>query len=759
MPGMTTEDTRDSPGSDAVGRETETGKRLREVLEHSLDASYKRNLKTDVYDYLSPVFARISGYSSEEMKALPVKAVLMLTHPDDEAEIRRALAASMEPSANATHELEYRFKHKDGRYRWLHDRFTVIRDGSGEAVAQIGSVGDITERKLAEAALWDSEINFRAFFDSFTDMIVACASDGRLLFANSAVTDTLGYSQAELDGMSSLDLYPSDRKEEAESHMAANFEGGMERCHIPLARKDGRLIPVETRVSRGRWSGADCVFSISRNLTEEQEALLRFEQLFRNNPALMALSSLPDHRFCDVNDAFLRMLGYSRGEIICKTISEIGLFPMTEEKLSIADRLLTEGRISDIELQIRCKNGQLRDVLFSGEVIDIQGKRFFLTVMSDITERKRAEEEVRTLTHRISQTQKLEALEVLVAGFAHNLNNVLASIMAANSVRENRATEAMDLETCSSIGAACKRGRDVIQALMQFSRQVVENQVSIDVNALVHECRSRLEAQAMDRISIVETASPEAAWISGDAVSLGQAIAYICDNAREAMPGGGTLTMRTACPEKDWVEISISDNGRGMPPEVMKHAQVPFFTTKKVGEGLGLGFSMAYGTVKAHGGYLEVSSEPGVGTCVKLRLPRIPAPVVERTLTTAASPFWPSDVLLVDDDEDIRYLVGLMLKSAGMRVDMVAGGEEALERLSSGQIPDLVILDQNMPRMNGVQTLEHIRTICPTLPVLISSGQPYIHDWACFKKPNVSVISKPFDLHELKSVLDRFVVR
>jgi PAS domain S-box-containing protein len=758
MPVMTINDSRDRPDPIAAGRETETGERLREVLEHSLDAVYKRNLRTDTYEYMSPAFVNISGYSPEEMESLPVETVLDLMHPDDEEGVRRVIAASASPFASATHELEYRFRHKDGRYRWLHDRFTVLRDGSGEAMARIGSVRDITDRKLAEEALEESEANFRSFFDSITDMIMASGSDGRITYANAAVTDTLGYSQAELQGMKLLDLYPSDRKEDAQRHLTAIFDGGTERCHIPLTRRDGRLIPVETRVSRSRWKGVDYVFGISRNLTEEQEALLRFERLFRNNPALMALSSLPDRRFCDVNDAFLKTLGYSRGEIIGKTIPEIGLFPVTAEKSSIADRLQTEGQIKDIELQIRCKNGEQRDGLFSGEVIDIQGTRYFLTVMSDITERKRAEEEVRVLTSRIIQAQRLEALEVLVAGFAHNLNNVLASIMAANSVHENRAGGEQDLETCSSIEAACKRGRDVIQSLMRFSRQVIDNQVSLDLNALVHDCRSRLDLASMDRIRIIEEVSAEGAWISGDSVSLGQAIANICDNAKDAMPDGGILTIHTGCPERDWVEISISDTGRGMSPEVMEHAQVPFFTTKKVGEGLGLGFSMAYGTVKAHGGYLDVSSEPGHGTCVKIRLPRIPAPPRKKTLTTSASPFWPSKVLLVDDDGDIRFFVGMMLKSAGMDIDSVPGGEEALQSLRSGNIPDLVILDQNMPRMNGVQTLEHIQATWPNLPVLISSGQPYIHEWACFKKPNVSVISKPFDLRELKAVLDRFIV-
>ncbi len=219
------------------------------------------------------------------------------------------------------------------------------------------------------------------------------------------------------------------------------------------------------------------------------------------------------------------------------------------------------------------------------------------------------------------------------------------------------------------------------------------------------------------------------------------------------MPDGGTLTFRTGRPGLDWVEVAIEDDGEGMLPDILARAIEPFFTTKEVGKGTGLGLSMTRGVVKAHGGNLEISSVPGQGTTVKILLPRIHSSAVIPTSKAPAPSLGSLSVLLVDDDEDVRFLVARMLKNAGHKVKAVAGGEEALESLGRDPLPDIIILDQNMPRMDGLQTMENIRAIHSEVPILISSGQPDIEGWACFQQPNVFVIAKPFALEEIEAKL------
>jgi PAS domain S-box-containing protein len=253
---------------------------------------------------------------------------------------------------------------------------------------------DISDLKRAEERLKESENNFRAFFESMTDIIVVGTPEGRILHTNKAARHKLGYIADELSSMHMLDVHPPNKRWEAEEAFAAMSRGERDSSLVPLAAKDGSLIPVETRSWSGEWNGAECVFGIYKDLTAELEAQQRFERLFRNNPALMSLATLPERRLFDVNDAFLAATGYSRNEVIGKTPAELGLFPNPEQQNTVEARLHAEGRIVNYELQIRRKDGSVLDGLFSGEVVSIQGREHFLTVMIDITERKRAEEEL-----------------------------------------------------------------------------------------------------------------------------------------------------------------------------------------------------------------------------------------------------------------------------------------------------------------------------------------------------------------------------
>jgi CheY-like chemotaxis protein len=246
-------------------------------------------------------------------------------------------------------------------------------------------------------------------------------------------------------------------------------------------------------------------------------------------------------------------------------------------------------------------------------------------------------------------------------------------------------------------------------------------------------------------------------WINGNAGDIDQILVNLGINALDAMPDQGTLTFRTAIVGADQVEVAIEDDGTGMAPEVLARALEPFYTTKEVGQGIGLGLSVTYGGVKAHGGSIDLASRPGQGTTVKLRFPRIPAPPQREAVPQPAAPLAFRKILLVDDEEDVRFLMTRMLRKAGAdQVATAASGAEALEQLLAGDLPDVLILDQNMPGMTGAQVMTEVRSRHPELPILISSGQPDIENWACFQKPRMGVISKPFTLGEIQAKLAQF---
>lgn len=355
------------------------------------------------------------------------------------------------------------------------------------------------------------------------------------------------------------------------------------------------------------------------------------------------------------------------------------------------------------------------------------------------------------------QSQKLESLGTLVAGIAHNLNNVLVIALGTASLRGASAVEPADRQAYQHIVKVCRRGRDIVKSLINFARPTPATQAPIELNAVIREVCALLESTARARVRVMRALTEAPLWINGNAGDIDQILVNLGINALDAMPDQGTLTFRTAIVGADQVEVAIEDDGTGMAPEVLARALEPFYTTKEVGQGIGLGLSVTYGVVKAHGGSIDLASRPGQGTTVKLRFPRIPAPPQREAVPQPAAPLAFRKILLVDDEEDVRFLMTRMLRKAGAdQVATAASGAEALEQLLAGDLPDVLILDQNMPGMTGAQVMAEVRSRHPELPILISSGQPDIENWACFQKPRMGVISKPFTLGEIQAKLAQF---
>ena len=320
----------------------------------------------------------------------PLEVFAANIHEEDRAQTLAAVQAAL--AGDGPYVSRHRMVHVDGRPRWVLDRGRVVeRDASGKPTRMVGAMADITEHRQAELALTENEANFRTFFETIGDLIFVAGLDGRIQVTNHAVVEKLGYSALELANMHVLDVHPADRRAEAETIFAAMARGERTNCPLPLQTKSGVLVPVETRIWRGRWNGVDCMFGVSKDLTAEREAQDRFERLFRNNPALMAVTGVADRRFTDVNEVFLSRLGYTRAEIIGRTAAELELFPHPEQAATVSRQLAEHGSITEQVLQVRRKDGGLLDGLFSGEVIQGQNGSYLLTVMIDLTERTRAE--------------------------------------------------------------------------------------------------------------------------------------------------------------------------------------------------------------------------------------------------------------------------------------------------------------------------------------------------------------------------------
>ncbi len=250
----------------------------------------------------------------------------------------------------------------------------------------------------------DDKQYFENFFNTITDYIIIGNMQGKIIYANKASVDRLEYSIEELLDMNIIELHPKNKRNEASSILDQMFIGDIQSCPLELISKTNIIIPVETRVWFGKWNNEDCIFGISKDLSKEQEALQKFTKIFKNNPALMALSTMEDKKFIDVNTSFLNKLGYSYNEVIGKTSSDLNLFPDPKKQEKTADKLIQSGEIKNIELKVRCKDDSILYGIFSGEIIESQGKQYYLTVMIDATEKKIIEQQLEELSIRDSLT-------------------------------------------------------------------------------------------------------------------------------------------------------------------------------------------------------------------------------------------------------------------------------------------------------------------------------------------------------------------
>jgi CheY-like chemotaxis protein len=349
----------------------------------------------------------------------------------------------------------------------------------------------------------------------------------------------------------------------------------------------------------------------------------------------------------------------------------------------------------------------------------------------------------------------MESVGRLAGGVAHDMNNVLSAIMAVAAIIQYKGgPEAKHAET---ILKASERGRNLVKGLLEFARKEVPEATLLDLNDLVRKEAELMAGTTLNRIQVELDLAPELPMIMGSATALSTALMNLCVNAVDAMPDNGTLRLHTSFSESAGVELLVEDTGEGMTPDVLARAMEPFFTTKPVGKGTGLGLSMVFGTVQSHGGNLDIQSELGRGTRIRIRLPI----VSDHRLGLLTGPIEPAfsstqvyKILLVDDDPMIRETSLALLEFLGHQVTAVRGGQEALDLIRRSSGWDVVVLDLNMPGLDGLGTLKRLRNLQPTLPVIMATG--YADEDTQRELVNlgrVVLLLKPYSLHEIQGIL------
>ena len=483
----------------------------------------------------------------------------------------------------------------------------------------------------------------------------------------------------------------------------------------------------------------------------------RFRKLFERHSAVKLLIEAATGNIIDANAAAATFYGWSIEQLKQMRIQQINTLP--PEAITREMEQARSSGCNRFEFRHRRADGSIRDVEVFSNKVETMGKDVLYSIIHDISERKQAEEEGQKLRAQLQQSQRLESLGTLAGGVAHDMNNVLGAILGLASAHIGTLPNGSPLhQALDTICKATERGGKMVKSLLNFARQTPAENRELDLNAILREQVDLLERTTLAKVRLQLDLDPELRPIRGDANALAHAFMNLSVNAADAMPEAGTLSLRTRNIEDDWIEVVVEDTGMGMPKEVLEKAIDPFFTTKGIGKGTGLGLTMVHSSVKAHRGQLAIESEPGKGTRVQLRFPACvrETPVIAAAAAEAGQiPQGALKVLLVDDDDLIQTSVQMLLEVLGHTVTSAQSGEEALTLVGGGFNPDLVILDMNMPGLGGAGTLPRLRALCPSVPVLLSTGRTDQTALAlALAHPGVTLLAKPYGLRELRTHLD-----
>ena len=499
---------------------------------------------------------------------------------------------------------------------------------------------------------------------------------------------------------------------------------------------------------------------IKRNEQALRRSEARYRSLVQSSVYGIYRSSL-EGRFLDVNPALITMLGYASPEEVLLLDPENDVFAQAEEHDRLIDEFRRTGRLDGFEVKWKRKDGSAITVRISGRAVSSADEPADVleAIAEDVTDRRALEDQFR-------QAQKMEAVGRLAGGVAHDFNNLLMVISGYAEVILAQVDPASPLlEKGRAIQLAADRATTLTRQLLAFSRKQLLELKVVDVNAIVQDMERLLRPLIGENIDLVTVLSPEAAHTRADAGQLEQVIMNLVVNAKDAMPAGGRLTLRTENVVLDenhrrgqqfirpgnYVTLMVSDTGMGMDRETQSRICEPFFTTKEKGKGTGLGLSTVYGIVKQSGGYVMVQSELGRGTTFQIYLPLVKGTVEKRSVTVPEAVGGTETILLVEDEESVRQLVRDTLSAKGYKVLEAENGEAGFAAAASHQGKlDLVITDVVMPGMGGREMVKQLIETRPGIKVLYLSGyteDAIISDGSIEK--GTAFLQKPFTLQSL----------
>jgi PAS domain S-box-containing protein len=613
----------------------------------------------------------------------------------------------------------------------------------------------------------------RQVIDTNPHLVFVKDRDGRYVLVNQATAEFYGTSVEQLLGKRDEDFNPNS--EEVDRFLRVDRE--------VMSSQQMKVIPEEpatdARTGRTRWFRvvkvpllSACgrvlqVLGVATDITQNREAgeaLRRTTQTLQTliDAAPLAICALDaDGRVRSWNHAAEQMFGWPADEVIGEVLPIVPPDDMPTFRASLA-RVLAGEALPALLARRRRRDGMMLDIRISAAPTRAQDGTIegVIGVIEDITERK-------SLGEQLRQAQKMEAVGQLTGGIAHDFNNILTIIITNAGLMADQVTpEQAELRTeLAELQRAALRGADLVRKLLAFSRQRDLELRTINLADVLREAEGGLRRLLPSTVQLSTEVGGEAATINGDAGAIEQMLFNLATNARDAMPDGGSMRVCLHHARLDeehrrtrgwgtvgeYFVIAVHDTGCGMSPETRSRAFDPFFTTKEIGKGTGLGMPMVYGLVKQHNRNIDLESEVGRGTTVRLYFPAVGAPHADPTdrPDESAGLGGQERILIVDDEEGIRRAAARILTHHGYSVEEAQDGDSALARLGNGGPPvDLVLTDVVMPHGGGVALYEELRGRGKR--VLLMSGYT-AGDFKALSqaRPGLGILHKPWRVTDL----------
>ncbi len=711
-------------------------------------------------------------------------------HPEDLPDVLTCNREFVAGGGKGELEVQFRLRRADGDWHWVLSKGkTVEWDEDGTPSRIMGIDINIQTLREAQDRVRQSELKFKTIFENAPYAIsISRIDDMKYVEANQAFLDILGVSKEDLHLLGPSDLKALSEQEEAdlidelfEKGVAANREG-------TLTGKDGK--PIHTRFSCVliEAQGQKQILSIAEDITQRKmaekalrDSEARFRKLFKMAPIPMAYISR-DGDLIDLNDSLKHSMGHTREKVptlerawdLAMPDPELRERVTSQWKKDLENAIAYNTEMESFECPLHYIDGSVHDVIIHTKLINDS----IIVSFFDITNRKKTELEREKLQTQLHQSKKLEAVGLLAGGVAHDFNNMLGSIMGyAELTLTEMSPDDPFRDNLNNILTATRRSADLTRQLLTFARKQTIAPVLLDLNESIESVLKMIRRLIGENVELSWQPATRPCTVRMDPTQLDQILINLCVNAKDAIADVGNITIETDTVSIDedycethtdfkpgkYVMLTVSDNGSGMDKETMEHIFEPFYTTKGLGKGTGLGLATVYGIVKQNDGFINVHSEPGGGATFSIYVHRVDEVIsAEEKGGIETIPKGNGEtILIVEDDEIVLNMASIMLEKFGYRVLKAGTSEKSffLAEENKDRI-QVLITDVVMPKMNGRDLADRIKLILPDIEILFMSG--YAADVISHQgvlDEGVNFIKKPFSAKDLafavRNVLDR----